>query len=141
MSSALPNEFWALPDATIDTDALQLIYAEITARLREESIKRGVTGTLEMMMAERIAFLYTWIRDREASGGFEQDRNYKELLQLWNQMAVSFQKTQIVDYESMRDALIQHVAATIQGALEDVDPEVASAVSSKITEAFETAEF
>jgi hypothetical protein len=108
-SKALSARFWTVPDGAFQHEDTKKLHTEITAFLREEFTTRQGLGTVEMMMVERTAFFYCWVRDRERSGvgteghtlspeeaqkgvGFVHERNYKEATQLLTDMLSRLQR-------------------------------------------------
>lgn len=158
MYEEMPEGFWALPRAdSISSEPLMLIYTEVCARMRRELEQTGGT-TVDAMMAERTAFLYTWIRDTETrmvevrtvrdgdqeravvirTQPFESQRNYKEIQQLWLQMAAQLQKTlsgadRIVAQAGLFDVMystVRVVAAEVLG--KSMAEEFLDALSSRL---------
>lgn len=77
----LGQEFWTQPQETL-SEAMQLIYSNLVAIFRDEISQRG--GELvDLMLAERAAFIYSFIREREAETGpvrgLLNDRNRREM--------------------------------------------------------------
>lgn len=95
----MPVEFWVQPELLIKDASVKLMYAEVAAQLRDECEARG-GDVLDYMLAERSAALYGYIRDRETTAGFANDRNRKETLQLWVSLATTVKKAWAADEES-----------------------------------------
>lgn len=132
----LPKEFWTQPGEALGDENLQLIYAEVCERLRAES---GEADTLELMLIERIAFLYVHIRNKERDDSFANDRAYKETLQLWTGMAADLRKQRIAsaDFEAVKVQMLESIQTAILSASESLPPEYSKAFREQVLEEFQ----
>lgn len=138
-TNKLPPDFWTLAEAPVEgMESLQLIHAEIVSRLQAESPD---ADTLELMMVERVAFLYIYVRAKEAKKLFAHDRAYKETLQLWTQMAADLRKQRQSErgVDEIKTEIIGSVSDAMKGALSSLPPQVRSEVSEKVLSALEAA--
>lgn len=148
----LPEEFWdqgehALPEAG------RAVYELILGELRRDVERTPGFGVVEMLLAERVAFLYSHIRGREAAAptddgegnqhGFAHDRAYKETLQLWRDMALSLRKAgaEERDDEEIRKHVLEAVTRTISSVLETFPEDEATALRERFAMAFEEVDF
>lgn len=113
----IPEAVTRLEETAIQDETLRtVVFPDILARMTAEVKERGATVP-ELLLVERVAFLYTWIHDRERLGdkGFIQQRNYKEILKLWTDMLAQLQKTYArADVELLRDEILDGVVDTIE---------------------------
>lgn len=150
----LPPDMWTLPPETITSDHLKLLHAELADRLRHEAADTPGFGTVEAMMVERLVFTYISIRDREqhkigekdketgANKGFEHERNYKETVQMWMQMAQGFQaaKNKAVDEKKVKEHILTKIASVISQAIQELPVSIREPVQQQMAEAFKSAE-
>jgi hypothetical protein len=143
MTKALSDRFWSVPEDAFQHEDTTKLHEEITVFLRNEFSSRPGLGTVEMMMVERTAFFYCWVRDRERSGvgtedgstpnpvaadadqdqqpqrqGFVHERNYKEAIQLLSDMLARLQRasSDTADPARIKDETIeQHTAVMLSG--------------------------
>jgi hypothetical protein len=138
--SELPTYFWA-PPSSVDSTESQFLHAELVGRLRNEAEDRGAK-TSELILVERVAATYAHLRAKEEGPGFEHERNHKELLALFHTMLQTLMKTEEEsNYVAIRNAIFEGLASTINEALADVDPKVASDIRERLADALEHAEF
>lgn len=114
-ATPLPEEFWTQPLQNVEP-ALQLVYTEVQTRLREENPE---ADTLELMMIERVAFLYVHIRHKETKRLFDNDRAYKETMQVWTQMAAELRKERVRQetVENAKEAILDAVHTALGASL------------------------
>jgi hypothetical protein len=136
----LTEPVWEQPEGAFANEALELVYADVSSRLKKDVQQRG-GSTLDELLAERVSFIYTHIRSKEAAGaavalekavkkqeasdhvatdqlvvssGFEHERNYKEAVQLWislaGQLAASEKK---LEFDKVRDAALADVQQAV----------------------------
>ena len=139
-SKTLPQTFWTIPPDAFQHEDTTVLHTELTTLLKEEFQLRNL-GVVEMMMVERTAFFYCWVRDRERSGvgtedgdappnpaadnghavhrqGFVHERNYKEAIQLLTDMMARLQRTSsgAVDAGEIRnEAMEEHTRIMLAG--------------------------
>lgn len=130
-SGKLPTEFWNL-EAFKNNPGLKDIHAMVVERLQYESPD---ADTLELMMMERVCFLYIFMRSNETKGEeLSFDRTYKDMMGLWVSMAADLRKQRLraEETQSIRMAIVTEVARALKEALKDVDPEISNAVQTKL---------
>lgn len=127
----LPAEFWNL-DAFNEREHLRDIHAMVVERLQNEAPD---ADTLELMLMERVSFLYIFMRAREAADEEPNfDRTYKEMMALWVSMAADLRKQRLRAEEtsSIRMMIVSEVSKALKEALKDVDPVIANSVQTKL---------
>lgn len=115
---SLPEEFWVQNfDAMQVEPALQLVYHETCNLLRDENPN---ADTLELMMIERVAFLYVYLRHKETKSAFAHDRVHKETFQLWAGMAAELRKhrNRVEDQVFLRQQIIAAVKLAVHRSVE-----------------------
>lgn len=130
----IPSKFWNLESFTKNPELTE-IHSAVVQRLQYESPD---ADTLELMMMERVCFLYVFMRVTEASGEdgkeIEFTRTYKEMMSLWVNMAADLRKQRLraEETQSIRMTIVAEVSRALKEALKDVDPAVSHAVQSKM---------
>jgi len=129
----IPEKFWNL-DAFALKPELQTIHELVVERLQIESPD---ADTLELMMMERVCFLYIYMRAGEAideDGKVKFDRAYKDMMSLWVSMAADLRKQRLrqEEMQSIRMTIVSEVSRALKEALKGVDPEVAKSVQAKL---------
>lgn len=130
----LPDNFWNL-DSFQSKDALKEIHAAVVQRLQMESPD---ADTLELMMMERVCFLYIFMRAKEAptedAEGPSFDRTYKDMMSLWVSMAADLrkQRLRLEETQGIRASIVGEVSRALKEALKGVDPAVAQTVQGKM---------
>lgn len=133
-SGKVPDGFWNA-EAFAKNPTLSEIHAMVVQRLIEESPD---ADTLELMMMERVCFLYIFMRASEFSVEEDQrlsfDRNYKDMMSLWVSMAGDLRKQRLRAEETMsiRYQIVSEVSKALKVALKNVDPNVAKEVQTKL---------
>lgn len=137
----LPDEFWTQPAEAMQHEPLRALYYDVVEEMKAELAEKPGFATLETMMVERVVYLYFRIRDKEAQGaeGFDHDRNYKEINQLWSTMAANLQKNWLLaqDPEKVRQHVYDQVSETVEVALLDFPSDVAQAVQDALVKVFQ----
>lgn len=125
----LPEGFWNLRSFE-DQSALQDIHTVLAERLQNESPD---ADTLEIMMMERVCFLYIFMRAKEGDTP-TFDRSYKEMMQLWVSMAADLRKVRLRAEEtsSIRMAIVSEVSKALKVAMQDLDPAIANKVQTQL---------
>ena len=153
-SLATFEQAFALREEALKDPAFRELYREVLRRLQADIARRNF-GTVELLMTERVAFMYCWTRDREARGigidginpddptktpGFVQERNYRETNDmLWHWMS-DLQKAEakvVPDPTSIRDQEREQMGSIIADACDELPEEIGEAARAKITEKFE----
>jgi hypothetical protein len=122
----LPPTFWAAPEGALGDDpTFSLIHAEVVSRLKAEIL---MDDTLEMMLVERVAFLYCHIRYKESKKLFAHDRAYKETLQLWTGLAADLRKFRAAGagVEAVRDQIFASMERATAAAVKTLPKEIRS---------------
>lgn len=129
-SGKLPESFWKTSIGS-DNETLTEIYATVVERLQMESPD---ADTLELMMMERVCFLYIFMRAQEAAEEVNFDRTYQQMMSLWVSMAADLRKTRlrVEEEQSIRMSIVTEVARAIKEAMKDVDPAISNAVQTKL---------
>lgn len=130
--SALPPAFWAQNFEALGIDIpLQMIYQEVVSRLKDENPE---ADTLELMLIERVALLYVFIRHKEATNAFENSRAYKEIFQLWATMAADLRKQRQAaeSLQVLRDQILNSVQHAVMTAVKGMPLEVKKEVQERL---------
>lgn len=132
----MSDEFFAQPEKPLGDESHQLIYAEVVSRLREENPQGD---TLELMLIERIAFLYVYIRVKEATGSFAHDRSYKETNALLIDLMRDLRKTKssAVQAEEIRDAIIETVHEALAVSIKKLPGDLSKDFQEALANEFE----
>lgn len=131
LTNDLPENFWDLAEVPIDgIESLKEIHKVVIARLLDEAPD---ADTLELMLMERVAFLYIYIRAKENKQLFAHDRAYKETLQLWVGLAADLRKQRLrsVEEDKIRMEVIKEVAVALKEALKGIDPAKSAEVQDR----------
>lgn len=128
--SQLPAQFWETTIAG-GNSVLKDIHAVVVERLQYESPD---ADTLELMMMERVCFLYIFMRSQEQGDEVAFDRTYKDMMGLWVSMAADLRKQRLraEEEQSIRMSIVSEVAKAIKEAMKDVDPAISNAVQTKL---------
>ena len=126
----VPAAFWETHIGQ-DNDTLKEIHATVVERLQWESPE---ADTLELMMMERVCFLYIFMRAQEANEEVNFDRTYQQMMSLWVGMAADLRKQRLraEEEQSIRMSIVSEVARAIKEAMKDVDPAISNAVQTKL---------
>jgi hypothetical protein len=134
------------------------VYARIVHKLREEAAERPGFGMIEELMIERVAAGYVIIRDREARGigqegvnpedptkapGFVHERNYREIVATWYDMASRLQAAQakagvpIEGLDEIREDIEREIGEIVGAILDAQLPKAeAKSVKARLAEEF-----
>lgn len=127
----LPARFWNL-DAFENKQHLHEIHGMVVERLQAEAPD---ADTLELMLMERVSFLYIFMRAKETQNdNLSFDRAYKDMMALWVSMAADLRKQRLRAEEtsSIRMMIVSEVSKALKEALKDVDPAIANQVQTKL---------
>jgi hypothetical protein len=132
----VPESFWSVSDKFISDDTLRLLHSEMCSKLRQENPH---ADSLELMAIERICSLYFYLRFMESSGRSRGDAAYKNLMQVWMNMAADLRKSRIgsQDEDQIRGEILTGVSRAVTAALQGIDPDTASTVKRRIVERLE----
>jgi hypothetical protein len=130
----LPENFWSL-DAFNGKEHLKDLHAAVVDRL---TLEAPDADTLELMLMERVCFLYIFMRAKEiedeSSETLQFDRTYKDMMTLWVSMATALrqQRLRAEEVASVRMAVVSEVSRALKEALKDLDPKIGFQIQSKI---------
>lgn len=139
VEKSLPDEFWNLPETFISSGNARRIYEETYRQLLEENPDRD---TIELMMIERAAALYAYMREMESTVGYKNTTDYRQLSALWTNMAQDLRKTRHANFteEQVREQVHLEYVQIINTSLKGLDPETANGVRRRIYNALEAGE-
>lgn len=156
MSDTIAEELFTLRPDAIEDEGLRALYDEVAVRLREEASSRVGFGMLEQLMVERVAFLYVWIRDREARGvgsegvnptdptkrpGFVHERNYRETMDMWFDWATKLQRAEakgLDEDEATKDRVLSRAGQIMAQVADDrLAPAEAQSFKAALADEFE----
>lgn len=131
VEKSLPDEFWNLPDTFISNENARKIYIETYKQLLAENPDRD---TIELMMIERAAALYAYMRDMESTVGYRNTQDYRQLSALWTSMAQDLRKTRHANFseEQIRQEIATEYIQIVNTALKGLDPETGASVRQRI---------
>lgn len=126
----LPKKFWDLPQFA-GKDHLKDLHVMVVDRLQQEAPD---ADTLELMMMERVCFLYIFMRAEETKDDLTFDRTYGDMMRLWVNMASDLRKQRLraEELQGLRMSIVTEVSRALKEALKDVDPEVSKVVQSRL---------
>lgn len=132
-SHDMPANMWEISEAFIEDADLRELYSQIILNLQRENPD---ADTLEMMMMERVASGFVFMRSREAEGTFG-GHEYKNLTTLWVSMAADLRKTRTnsSDIVAMKDEIHRDVLNAFEESLKGVDLDVQLVIRSRMMEA------
>lgn len=114
----LGQEFWTQPDGVLN-EVFNLMYSQSLQVLREEVRERKGSG-VDYMIVERLAFMYAYLRQRESEGDMT-DRNRREMLKDWLELATSMKKLWTAeDKDNQSENLLKKVNKAILDAVKDM---------------------
>lgn len=148
----LSEKFWNTTAFANTNNGVMLsdIHAMVVERLQAEAPD---ADTLELMLMERVCFLYVFMRAIEmpkvindptsekvadgkggAVSAFTFDRTYREMMSLWVSMASDLRKQRMRAEEeaNIRLSVVTEVSRVLKDALKDVDPEIATQVQTRL---------
>lgn len=133
-SNKLPENFWSL-GAFKNQTPLQDLHMAVVERLQLESPD---ADTLELMLMERVCFLYIFMRAKEVADAqaetLDFNATYQKMLSTWVGMAADLRKQRLraEEISSVRLAVVSEVSRALKEALKDVDPGISHAVQTKL---------
>lgn len=132
----LPENFWNLPVTFIKDETIQEMYKVLYQQLLDENPDRD---TIETMMIERAAALYAYMRNLESQQNYDNSNHYRQLTQLWNNMANDLRKTRTVNFDEakIRQQISLEYIQVINKSLEGFSPEIANTVRHRLVKALE----
>ena len=160
MNEQLSDSFWKPAEGAFKNEGTLTLHTELVMFLREEFQQRPGLGVVEMMMVERTAFFYCWVRDREQSGigreghvlspdeaqkgvGFVQERNYKEAIQLLTDMLARLQRASqdTSDAATIRAEAFKQFTRVMLATIETLRDDIQEEVRDRFAMAYEKADF
>lgn len=134
----LKEGMWKLPENAIPTPEFQAMYEDLSKRMCNELLSIGKLGPVEEMVIERTAYLYVWIREKEAANGFEHERNHKEINQLWQSFAAMHKAAAVkpVDADTIRKHVLEQVGAVLSGVLAGLPEDIQDQLRPVVQAAF-----
>lgn len=135
-AESLPDGFWSMPTTFIEDRDLQRMYKILYNKLLDENPD---LDTIEVMMIERAAALYTYMRSLEKSDGYSNSTDYRQLSQLWNNMANDLRKTRTsnVDVAQIRTEIMEEFTEVIIDAIKGFEPTIAATIKRRLLTAME----
>lgn len=131
---SVPDGFWDMPSTFIERPEIQTMYKSLYKQLLKENPDKD---TIEIMMIERAAALYAYMRSLEATEGYRNSSDYRQLTALWNAMANDLRKTRTVNFDEakIREEISYEYVQLVNTALRGFDPEIANSVRQRILNA------
>ena len=153
MSNKLPTGFLAMPPETCliglpedgakdekgelktTVTTLSSLYLETLARLRED---HPDVGTAELMLMERIAFLFMWMKFLETKN-FKANNDYRDVMKLWSSLVSDLAKITAKNPEEVREAVLSKVSSAVASAVNTLPVDIRSDVENSINTSFDEA--
>lgn len=136
---SLPDGFFNMPDTFIEDEGIRQLYYTTYQLLLKENPDRD---TIETMMIERAAALYSYMRSLEATVGYRNSSDYRQLAALWNAMANDLRKTRTVNFDEakIKEEIAAEYIALVNNALKGLDVETVNTVRKRVALALRSAE-
>lgn len=132
----LGAEFWTQPEQAIRQEAMQLIYGNLVAVFREE-IRENGGGLVDLMIAERAAFMYAYNREREATPGWS-DRNRREMNKDLIDLLLTIKKLWGADQKNdAADKALAKAQKAIMSVLSELPESTGKQLQREFADAFE----
>lgn len=136
----LGQEFWTQPEEALRNGALQLMYSNLVSVLRDE-IASNHGSAVDLMIAERAAFMYAYMREREAMTGPGQgmsDRGRREMNKDLVDLLLVIKKLWSVDAKNdVADKVLAKVNKSLFTVLKDLPEETGKKLQRELADAFE----
>lgn len=135
----LGQEFWTQPETLFGgNEVFSLMYSTVLAVFREENRQRNGSA-IDLLVAERIASMYVYLRFREADVDTPMtDRTRREMnkdvLDLLTQMKKLWLSE---DRDNAAEAVMKKANGAILNALKDMPESEARAIQRALAESFE----
>lgn len=151
-------ELFKLREESIEDESLREVYETLVSRMRHDASVHGVSGAVEMLMIERVAFEYIWMRDRERLGigvngihpanpdltpGFTHERSWRDTIAQWYELAHRLQRAlarEEPDASFVRDQVLREAGVVIAQVCDSYPEDVAAEMKEKFAEAFDELE-
>ena len=132
-----PGELFDLPEDFITDEGLRILHAEVCARLLADQPDADM---LDVLIIERVATAYFYVRQKEASGTDMSPATYKNIIKMWLEVATELRKKRL---EAFTESEVKDkVAALVVGALNDsiygLDPVIGKTIRDRMVMALET---
>lgn len=130
------NEFWTQPETALRQEAMQLIYSNLVSVFREE-IRENGGGLVDLMIAERAAFMYAYNREREMLPNWS-DRSRREMNKDLIDLLLTVKKLWSTDAKNdAADRALAKAQKAIVSVLNDMPEEVGKKLQREFADAFE----
>ena len=93
------------------------IHSELIRRMRSEASGLQM-GTVQLTMIERIATYYTYMREREESNERQRPADMKLANDLWQTLAVEFNKTLAASRDESRQGMLIEIQKIVLAAID-----------------------
>lgn len=139
----LGQEFWTQPSNTL-SEPMQLIYRNLVSVLREEIASLSNGGAVDFMVAERVAWMYSFMRERESQTGQGKgmsslnDRNRREMNKDLIDLLLTIKKLWAADAkDDMAERVLTKVNKAIFSVIKDLPESDGRKLQSELADAFE----
>lgn len=131
-----PPELFEVPEEFISDQTLRIMHAEVCARLLRD---HPDSDMLDVLMVERVATTYFYMRQRERNGTAGNPVNYKAMVKMWQDVAVELRKkrAEAITESAVKEKVAGLVVDALNDAIYGLDPLVARTVRDKMVEALE----
>jgi len=131
------ESLWEVPETFIDDEDLRTLHTDILRQLRRENPQ---ADTLELLLMERVATGFVYMRSREASGLIGTN-DYKTLTQLWITMAADLRKTRThaTDLAAVRDEVVRDFLSAFEDSLKGLDIDTQVIMRKRMAESLQSA--
>lgn len=126
-------QLWTVPDAFIPDEDLRLLYDLVSEQLRADNPD---ADSLEVLMIERVASLYIFLRYRESQGDVDSLTAYHKNLELWAKLVDQLRRKRVdnsvddANKSKIKEKVIEAFAKTLQG----MEPEVANHIRQRFAQ-------
>lgn len=136
---ALGNDFFVQPAGVLE-DVFGFIYAQALGALRDEVRSRQGTA-LEYMVVERIAFMYAYLRQREAEPESDlTDRTRREMNKDFLDISMALRKLWATDdSKNVEEAVLRKVNKAVFDGLKALPEAQAQEIQYALAGSFEAA--
>lgn len=96
------------------------VHSELLRRMRTEASGLQM-NTVQLQMIERIATYYTYMREREESGERLRPADMKSTNDLWQTLAVEFNKTLAASRDESRQGMLIEIQKIVLAAIDTLE--------------------
>lgn len=131
--STYSEQLWSVPEAFIPNEDLRALYDVVSVQLR---VDNPDADALEVLMIERVAALYIFLRYRESTGDVDSMTAYHKNLELWAKLVDGLRKKRVdnsID-DANKQKILTNVGAAFQKALTGLEPEVATHIRQRFAQ-------